>query len=227
MTSLVPRPDLVCLSHLRWGCADQRPQQLMARFGRRGRVFFSEEPLLGESANPRLEMKAASDGVFVVQPMLPAGLEPEALDIVQGILLNAMLHEMDVRSYVLWFYNPLAVRFTQYFNPAAVVYDCMDELAGFADVSAEWLSRERELLARSDLVFTGGQSSHQARRWPHARVHEFPNGGDADARARGTSWDETCEAMDALLDQVLTDKAALRPRPGRRTRQVAAATELH
>jgi len=32
--------------------------------------------------------------------------------------------------------------------------------------------------------------------------------------------------MDALLDQVLTDKAALRPRPGRRTRQVAAAREL-
>src|SRR4026209_832220 len=156
MTSLVPRPDLVCLSHVRWGCSDQRPQQLMTRFGRRGRVFFSEEPLLGESANPRLEMKAASDGVFVVEPMLPAGLEPEALDIVQGILLNAMLHEMDVRSYVLWFYNPLAV---------------------LPDGSAEWLSRERELLARSDRVFTGGQSSHQARRWPHARVHEFPNGG--------------------------------------------------
>jgi UDP-galactopyranose mutase len=186
MASLVARPDVVCLSHLRWGFVYQRPQHLMSRFGRRSRVFFCEEPLLGEATNPRLEVKAASEGVFVVQPMLPAGLEPEALDIVQGILLNAMMHEMDVRNYVLWYYTPLAVRFTQYFNPAAVVYDCMDELTAFKGASAELPERERELLARSDLVFTGGQSLYEAKRRLHPRVHAFPSSVDVPhfARAR-------------------------------------------
>jgi UDP-galactopyranose mutase len=196
MASLVARPDVVCLSHLRWGFVYQRPQHLMSRFGRHSRVFFCEEPLLGEAANPRLEVKAASEGVFVVQPMLPAGLEPEALDIVQGILLNAMMHEMDVRNYVLWYYTPLAVRFTQYFNPAAVVYDCMDELSGFKDAAAELPERERELLARSDLVFTGGQSLFEAKRRLHPRVHVFPSSVDTAHFARARTLRGAAEPED-------------------------------
>jgi len=227
--ALLTRPDLVCLSHVRWGTVHQRPQHLMSRFGRRSRVFFCEEPILGESSNPRLEVKAVCEGVFVVQPMLPSGLEPEALDIVQGILLNAMIHELDVRSYVLWYYTPLAVRFTQYFSPAAVVYDCMDEPADSKDASTELAERERELLARSDLVFTEGLRPYEAKRRLHPNVHAFPSGVDAvDESLRGISWDRTWEGMSALLDQVLAEKAlALRPSPRRRTRPVAAARELH
>ena len=37
--------DLVCFSHLRWDFVYQRPQHLMSRFAREGRVFFVEEPL--------------------------------------------------------------------------------------------------------------------------------------------------------------------------------------
>jgi UDP-galactopyranose mutase len=228
MAPLVSPPDIVCLSHLRWGFVYQRPQHLMSRFGLRSRVFFCEEPILGEATNPRLEVKAASEGVFVVQPMLPSGLEPEALDIVQGILLNAMMHEMDVRSYVLWYYTPLAVRFTRYFNPAAVVYDCMDELSGFKDASAELPQRERELLARSDLVFTGGQSLYEAKRRLHPSVHAFPSSVDvshfAKARAQrgGPEPDDQrpiahprvgfMGVIDERLDRELVDSVA-RERP--------------
>ncbi len=37
--------DLVCLSHLRWDFVYQRPQHLMSRFAKNGRVFFVEEPI--------------------------------------------------------------------------------------------------------------------------------------------------------------------------------------
>ena len=34
------RPDLVCFSHLRWDFVFQRPQHLLTRFARMGRVFY-------------------------------------------------------------------------------------------------------------------------------------------------------------------------------------------
>lgn len=219
--------------HLRWDFVWQRPQQIFVRLAARHRIAFIEEPLT-DDGETRLAVSEPFPNVVRIVPTLyrAEGLPVDAqwaalLPHLQRAFNDHPLLAGRFGRAIHWFYSPMvAPAMLGKFDTAAVVYDCMDELAGFADVSAEWLSRERELLARSDLVFTGGQSSHQARRWPHARVHEFPNGGDADARARGTSWDETCEAMDALLDQVLTDKAALRPRPGRRTRQVAAAREL-
>ena len=187
MASLEVRPDVVCLSHLRWGFVHQRPQHLMSRFGRRSRVFFCEEPVLGEAVRPRLEVKAASEGVFVVQPLLPARLEPEAVEIVQRFLLAVMMRERDVRSYVLWYYTPLALSYTQSFAPAAVVYDCMDELTGFKGASAELPRRERELFARSDLVFTGGHSLYEAKRGLHSRVYAFPSSVDVSHFARARS----------------------------------------
>ena len=39
------KPDLVCLSHLRWDFVYQRPHHLMSRFARQQRVFFVEEPV--------------------------------------------------------------------------------------------------------------------------------------------------------------------------------------
>src|SRR5262249_13043533 len=128
--------------------------------------------------NPRLEVNPAAEGVFVVRPWLPAGLEPEALDIVQGLLLNAMLREMSVESYVLWYYTPLALRFTEYLAPAAVVYDCMAELTAFRDAPAGLKARERQLLERTDVVFTGGRSLYEAKRGLHPNVHAFPSSVD-------------------------------------------------
>jgi UDP-galactopyranose mutase len=38
-------PDLVCFSHLRWDFVYQRPQHLLSRFAKYGRVFYFEEPV--------------------------------------------------------------------------------------------------------------------------------------------------------------------------------------
>ena len=65
-----------------------------------------------------------------------------------------------------WYYTPMALPFTRQLTPAAVVYDCMDELSAFAGAPPELRTLERELLARADVVFTGGQQPvrGQARR---------------------------------------------------------------
>lgn len=179
-------PDLVCLSHLRWDFVYQRPQHLMSRFARDRRVFFVEEPVFGEGP-PRLEITGRPEGVQVAVPQLPAGLSPEAAEAAQGDLLLGLLAGHGIDDYVLWYYTPMAIAFTDSLRPAAVVYDCMDELSLFRGAPPALLEREAKLLEAADLVFTGGQSLYEAKRERHPEVYAFPSSIDAEhfARARG------------------------------------------
>ena len=183
-------PDLVCLSHLRWDFVYQRPQHLMSRFARDRRVFFVEEPLFfdpgaGEEA-PRLDLGERPGGVRVAVPRLPHGLSPADIEELQRGLLQELLDEQGVADYVLWYYTPMALGFSDGLSPAAVVYDCMDELSMFRGAPPELLERERRLLAVADLVFTGGQSLFEAKRERHPAVHAFPSSIEAEhfGRAR-------------------------------------------
>ena len=72
----------------------------------------------------------------------------------------------------------MALAFTSHLKPQAVVYDCMDELSAFAQAPPQLRTRERELLARADVVFTGGQSLYEAKRDSHPNVHLFPSSVD-------------------------------------------------
>ena len=60
-------------------------------------------------------------------------------------------------------------------------------VSAFAGAPAAMRLREDELLARADLVLTGGQSLYEAKRHRHRNVHAFPSSVDVDhfAHARG------------------------------------------
>lgn len=173
---LVP-PDLVCLSHLRWNFVYQRPQHLMTRCAKERRVFFVEEPILGEGP-ARLEVNPSKDGVTVVTPYLPHSLSEEATTMAEQALLDNLLAEHNIHTYILWYYTPMALRFTRHLQPVAAVYDCMDELTLFQGASPALKKLEVELFSRVDLVFTGGQSLYEVKRNQHSNVHAFPSSID-------------------------------------------------
>jgi UDP-galactopyranose mutase len=166
--------DLVCLSHLRWDFVWQRPQQLLSRCARERRVFFVEEPLWG-AERPRMEVSRRDEGLFVCVPHLPDGADATG-ECRQ--LLDGLLRDYRVDTYVLWFYTPMALPLAEDLTPRAVVYDCMDELSAFLDAPRELVELEAALLRRADLVFTGGASLYEAKRHRHARVHLFPSSVD-------------------------------------------------
>jgi UDP-galactopyranose mutase len=167
--------DLVCLSHLRWAFVFQRPQHLMTRQARTRRVFFVEEPLRAPGAAPRLDLRDAEGGVRVVVPVLPEGLPPEAEAAAQRTLLDGLFAAENVSDFVSWYYTPMALAFTDHLRPRLLVYDCMDELSLFKGAPFELLERERQLLARADVVFTGGWSLYEAKRGRHPNVHGMPS----------------------------------------------------
>ena len=80
---------------------------------------------------------------------------------------------------VVWFYTPMALPLLQAFDPALVIYDCMDELAAFKNAPKQLLQRESALLNIADLVFTGGPSLYQSKRERHANAHCFSSSVDA------------------------------------------------
>ncbi len=173
-----PAPDVVCISHLRWDFVFQRPQHLLTRFARDSRVFYVEEPEFAAGISPTLSVSLRENGVHVVVPRLPEGLEAEEVTALQKDLLDELLRRYAIRRYVLWYYTPMALGFSRHLEPLTIVYDCMDELSAFAGAPRALREREAELLVRADLVLTGGQSLYEAKQNMHPNVHAFPSSVD-------------------------------------------------
>jgi UDP-galactopyranose mutase len=150
-------------------------------------VFFVEEPRFGDGPE-RLELTSAEAGVRVVVPVLDQARAGDAGHVasVQRTLLKSLMDAQGINRYVLWYYTPMALPVSRDLSPLATVYDCMDELTGFAGAPPELGKLEAELLSRADLVTTGGRSLYEAKRLRHPNVHPFPSSIDLAhfARAR-------------------------------------------
>lgn len=232
--ALIPPPvlnageatDLVCFSHLRWDFVYQRPQHLLTRCAKNRRVFFVEEPIFG-NGSMRLETREADSGVHVVVPHLPDGLRSEiAINAVMREMTRQLFIDHDIDEYIFWYYTPMALNFTDHFNPVASVYDCMDELSAFKGAHSNLSMLEKQLFRHVDLVFTGGQSLYEAKCDQHPSVHAFPSSIDAShfRKARNIAEDPEDQAhiphprlgffgvIDERFDiQLLDQVAGMRP----------------
>jgi UDP-galactopyranose mutase len=219
-------PDVVCLSHLRWDFVYQRPQHLMNRFARNGRVFFFEEPVFVDDKT-HLSISPREDNLFVVVPQIShSDRESRNSDDIQRELLDGIIISHEINNFLLWFYTPMAMDFAAHLEPLATVYDCMDELSAFKFAPPELLENERRLLEKADLVFTGGQSLYEAKQSRHARVFAFPSSIDVTHfnKARNITKEPAdqvsikhprlgfCGVIDERMDiNLLSEMADLRP----------------
>jgi UDP-galactopyranose mutase len=169
--------DLICFSHLRWDFVYQRPQHLFSRFGKHLRTFFIEEPVFTEGEE-RINSKLTQEGVYVLTPQLHPGLPEEEVNSRLKHLLNAYFTEQEIEDYVLWYYTPMALAFTDHLIPKVVVYDCMDELSAFKFAPPALKQLEKELLQKANVVFTGGVSLYEHKKDQHHNIYPFPSSID-------------------------------------------------
>ncbi|RST32318.1 UDP-galactopyranose mutase [Sphingomonas ginkgonis] len=163
----------------------------MSRFAKTQPVFFWEEPLpasAGES--PTLEIRQANNapGLTIVTPRLPDGLDETARNTVLKGLLDEFVASTVKNEIIRWYYTPMMLPFSRHLDAVATVYDAMDELSAFRFAPKELLDLEKELLASSDVVFTGGYSLYESKKQRHGNVHPFPSSVDRAhfAQARGS-----------------------------------------
>ncbi len=150
----------------------------MVRFARDYRVFFVEEPVATDGPEPWFDGHTVEGGIRILVPRLPASLAGRDADRAQRALLDRLLAAEGVKAPALWYYTPMSLRFSDHLRASLVVYDCMDELSAFMGAPPEMIERERALLERADLVFTGGVSLYEAKRHLHPHVHAFPSSVD-------------------------------------------------
>ncbi|MBX9578839.1 MAG: FAD-dependent oxidoreductase [Gemmataceae bacterium] len=176
-----PSPTLVVFSHLRWNFVFQRPQHLMTRFARHRPVLFVEEPVpVAAGVSPYWEVIAVSPGVTACRPHTRAA-EPgfsDAQNAALGPMVRELVAERAGGGYDLWFFTPLALPLADGLNPRVVVFDKMDDLASFQGASPALKQREADLLARADVVFTGGPSLYRATKDRHPNCHCFSSSVD-------------------------------------------------
>lgn len=172
------QPTLLCLSHLRWGFVYQRPQHLMSRLAASYDVLFFEEPIFGGQEPPRLEIHPAVEGVTILVPRLPEGLSEADAISAQRDLLDQHLAERQINELLLWYFTPMSLAFTGHLQGKVVIFDCMDELSAFRHAPPALVNMERRLMARADVVFTGGYSLWEAKQRHHANIHAMPSSVD-------------------------------------------------
>ena len=171
-------PTLIVFCHLRWDFVFQRPQHLMTRLAEHYRILFVEEPVYDEG-QAHLKKTAVAPNITVCQPhtgIQAPGFHDDQIPTLQTLLADLV---PEGERPVVWFYTPMALPLLQGFDPALVIYDCMDELAAFKNAPKQLLQRENALLNIADLCFTGGPSLYQSKRERHANAHCFSSSVDA------------------------------------------------
>jgi UDP-galactopyranose mutase len=176
---VMPAAPVICFSHLRWDFVLQRPQHLMTRLGHTRQVYFFEEYIPTDHHSPYLEYHPYPGTEIVsVRPRVPHDWEPQRREAALAGLLDLLLGLNGITEPILWFYSPMMFGFARHVDASVVVYDCMDELANFRFAPPGLKQLETDLMARADLVLTGGASLYAARRLQHDNIHCFPSGVD-------------------------------------------------
>ncbi|RTZ45846.1 UDP-galactopyranose mutase [Candidimonas sp. SYP-B2681] len=149
----------------------------MSRMAAAFDVLYIEEPVFTDEPVSRLSVQADSHGVQILVPHISKHSTSQ-VDDEQRKLLDEFLGHRAGNEMVLWYYTPMSLSYSRHLRPRFIVYDCMDELSAFKGAPPELLERERELIARADVVFTGGYSLYEAKRQLHPNVHAFPSSVD-------------------------------------------------
>ena len=170
--------NLICFCHLRWNFVYQRPQHLLSRFAKDFTIYFIEEPVF-DSSFPVIETQSTKEGISVIIPHLPEGMEESHSTALQQELLNQWQLATKIGKHIQWFYTPMALPMSKAFDtPELIIYDCMDELSAFKNAPQHLKEREKELFDAADIVFTGGHNLYEAKKELHKNIHPFPSSID-------------------------------------------------
>jgi glycosyltransferase involved in cell wall biosynthesis len=161
--------SIIVHSHLRWDFVWQRPQQILSRLAVDHPILFVEEPL-HEPGDAHLRIVEAQPNVLRAIPVTPEACGADAhCELLLQLLTRALsAHPLLAGRFdtvVQWFYSPMcAPGLAGRLGEIGLVYDCMDELSNFRFAPPDIAERERFLLQRADVVFTGGASLLDAKR---------------------------------------------------------------
>jgi len=158
------------------GLATPAPPAVAA--GRRVPVVVVEEPFAGRHDRDEV----TRDGnVTIVRPVRRRGWSLPLVD--DGAIASARACTGSGNRRRL-LYTPMMLELADAFAAAPLVFDCMDELAAFDGAPAGIAERDRALVDRADLVFTGGLSLYERAGVPARKCAAIPAASSSSASRR-------------------------------------------
>lgn len=187
------RPTIICLPIIPWFYRFQRPQQILVRFAARGHRVIYVDPNLDRVPYKKegglLERWTFPLTENVIGVKLPTKLN---LDMGKAVPSEAKVRQLaadfeeiagllglgDATVLVeLPFWTPLALRLSCDLG-CPLVYDCMDDHAGFPNTGKKMLALEDELIRGSDLVIVSSHKLLEKVQPVARRTVLVPNGCD-------------------------------------------------
>jgi GT2 family glycosyltransferase/glycosyltransferase involved in cell wall biosynthesis len=229
--------DVICLPVILWNSRFQRPQQLMEQYARRGhRVFYAS---LGFCGGKSVQLSRQRPGVFEMTLPGPPGVNvyrelPSEGDVARmADAIDRLRAEGRLSSAIvvvqLPFWTALAEKLRERLG-WPIVYDCMDDHAGFSTNCEAMLRTEDRTISESDLVVVtsdvlDAKVRAKARRttlirnacdYEHfAAVGDSENiGADRLAAAGTAACDTSGAAVPAAAKQSAASRAAEHPTVG-------------
>ncbi|MGE5393740.1 MAG: glycosyltransferase family 1 protein [Candidatus Saccharibacteria bacterium] len=171
--------DIICFSHLRWDFVFQRPQHLLTRWAKESRVFYFEEPVIGNYESNFLKTIYSKNlKLTVITPHIKENTNENDINLYLKDSVHEIIKWYNVSDYLLWYLTPMAVEFTGDLRPKTIVYDSMDELSAFKGAHPNMLKNENTLFKMADVVFTGGYHLYEFKKNRHHNIHPIPSSID-------------------------------------------------
>ncbi|MBC8005296.1 MAG: glycosyltransferase [Verrucomicrobia bacterium] len=214
--------NIICFSHLRWNFVFQRPQHLLTRWAKDSRVFYFEEPIMGNFDSNFLKTVYSKNlNLTVITPHIKNHTRENEINHYLKESVHELIKWYNISDYLLWYLTPMAVEFTDDLHPKSIVYDSMDELSCFKGAHPNMLKNENILFSIADVVFTGGHNLYEFKKDRHHNIHPIPSSIDQSHFESGLGSSDPADqaqiphprvgffgVLDERLDIELLDKMA-------------------
>ena len=182
-------PDIIVFPVIDWHYRFQRPQQISTRLALHGHRVFYLRTYFSKGTKPVLQSIRNDISVFDVQLGLPANknLVADQLDeSSKRILLDQFefLRESQKMAKAIClvdlpFWAPLVLELQKIYG-WKVIYNAMDQLGGFSNVTSYMLEPEVELVKKSDLILATSHLLFHEKAQQNTNCILVPNGTEFD-----------------------------------------------
>lgn len=177
--------DILYFSHISLDYRYQRPQQILSQFAKQGHRIFYIAPILEKLAS-HYELERIHKNIYRVEVSASRYFDIYKDKIYSTTLQflkksfsqlknDLNLDPLCMVSFPTW--APLALELKKQFG-CNIIYDCVDNIAGFSNVSKERKKEEILLIKNSDLIITSAKSLYEKIHKTTKKVCFVPNGAD-------------------------------------------------
>lgn len=190
--------NIICISSVDWEPLWTRKQQVMSRLPHSNRILYVEPPisLLSPFKDPTMWKKWSMwwqgirqnrENIFLLSPpvILPFGNVFEPINRLNQMLIGRSIRKaiakLGMKDPIVWTYLHTSAPLAGKLGEKLLVYDCVDEHSAYKGFDPETVKAiEKELLAKTDIVFVTAQGLYQDKAPLCKEIHLSPNAADVD-----------------------------------------------